>query len=309
MADLTQHRRYLDPVALAKASTLEIRARQIVEGLLTGSHRSPYMGSSVEFAQHRQYAAGDDVRRVDWRVFGRSDRVFIKQFEEETNLPIVLIVDASQSMSYGSPPHDKLRGDEWTKYDHATSLAATLAYLAHKQQDTVGLAVFDKALARYLRPSNSAMQWRTIIEELARVPRTEKADTGKILDQVTEQINHRSLVFVVSDFFDDLGSIQRGLKHLRHRKHEVVALQVLDHQEIAFRFDDVTLFKGMEQLGDLLVEPTALRDAYVEQMTAATDALASSCRKLGVDYHRLDTGDPLDVQLHNILGVRAGGKR
>lgn len=304
MSRADDHRRYLDPAALAKASGLEIRARQIVEGLLTGSHRSPYMGSSVEFAQHRQYSAGDDTRRVDWRVFGRSDRVYIKQFEEETNLPIILIVDASESMSFGSMKG----GETWTKYDHATSLAATLAYLAHKQQDTVGLAVFDDALSRFLRPSSSAMQWRTIIEELVRVPRTEKADTGRILDQITEQIAHRSLVFVISDFFDDLAAITRGLKHLRHRKHEVVAIQVMDHQELEFKFDDVTLFKGMEQLGELLVEPTALRDAYVEQMTAATAALATACRKLGVDYHRLDSSDPLDVQLHAVLGVR-GGKR
>lgn len=305
MADLAHHRRYLDPATLARVSGLEIRARQIVEGLLTGSHRSPYMGSSVEFAQHRQYAAGDDTRRVDWRVFGRSDRVFIKQFEEETNLPIVLIVDASESMAYGSP-----RANEpWTKYDHATSLAATLAYLAHKQQDAVGLAVFDHALSRFLRPSNSAMQWRSIVEELARVPRVEKADSGKVLDQVADQIDRRSLIFVVGDFFDDLASIQRGLKHLRHRKHEVVVLQVLDHQEIEFKFDDVTLFKGLEQLGDLLIEPTALRQAYVEQMTAATDALASACRKLGVDYHRLDTVDPLDAQLRTILAARGAKKR
>lgn len=304
MAKLTDHRRHLDPATLARVSGLEIRARQIVEGLLTGSHRSPYMGSSVEFAQHRAYAAGDDTRRVDWRVFGRTDRVFIKQFEEETNLPIVLIVDASESMAYGSPR----AAEPWTKYDHATSLAATLAYLAHKQQDAVGLAVFDKSLAKFLPPSNSTMQWRSIIEELARVPRVEKTDTGKVIDVITEQISRRSLVIVVSDFFDDLASIQRGLKHLRHRKHEVIALQVLDHQEIEFNFDDVTLFKGMESLGDLLIEPTALRKAYVEQMTAATDALAGTCRRLGVEYHRLDSSDPLDAQLRTILAAR-GAKR
>ena len=304
MAKLTDHRRHLDPATLTKVSGLEIRARQIVEGLLTGSHRSPYMGSSVEFAQHRQYAAGDDTRRVDWRVFGRTDRVFIKQFEEETNLPIVLIVDASESMAFGSPRE----GDRWTKYDHATSLAATLAYLAHKQQDAVGLAVFDRALAKFLPPSNSGAQWRSIVEELARVPRVEKTDTGKVIDVITEQISRRSLVIVVSDFFDDLASIQRGLKHLRHRKHEVIALQVLDHQEIEFQFEDVTLFKGMESLGDLLIEPTALRHAYVEQMAAATEALSGACRRLGVEYHRLDSNDPLDVQLRTILAAR-GAKR
>lgn len=305
MSNLADHRRYLDAETLKRASSLEIRARQVVEGVLTGSHRSPYMGSSVEFAQHRQYSAGDDVRRVDWRVFGRSDRIFIKQFEEETNLPIMLIVDASESMAYTSDA----KKEAWTKFDHATSLAATLAYLAHRQQDICGLAVFDRALARFLKPATGSTQWRTIVEELSRVPKREKTDTGKVLDQIAEQIAHRSLVFVISDFFDDLASIQRGLKHLRHRKHEVVVVQTLDRQEIEFDFDDVTLFKGMEALGDLLVEPAALRDAYRAQVKSATDGLAKACRSLGAEYHRVESGQPIDAQLRTILSAGAARQR
>lgn len=295
------HRRYLDPRTLAKVGSLELRARQIVEGLVTGAHRSPYYGSSVEFAQHRPYAAGDDIRRVDWRVFGRSDRVTIKQFEEETNLPVVLVVDASESMAFGSVEIDN---GKWTKFDAATAIAATLAYLALKQQDAVGLAVYDQTLARFIRPSNAATQWKKVIEELVPTPRANKTDTGKVLDQIAEKITKRSLVILVSDFFDDLPSLQRGLRHLRYRKHEVVTLQTLDPQELDFPFEDVTLFKGLEQFGQLLVEPKALRAAYLEQLEAQTAELKKACRGLGIDHYRFDTGKPLDAQLSAFLAGR-----
>lgn len=291
------HRRYLDPRTLAKVGSLELRARQIVEGLVTGAHRSPYYGSSVEFAQHRQYSAGDDIRRVDWRAFGRSDRIYIKQFEEDTNLPVILVVDASESMAFGSI-------ENWTKFDCATSIAATLSYLALKQQDAVGLAVYDEALASFMRPSNSATQWKKVIEELVPTPRKAKTDTGKVLDQVAEQIGRRSLIILISDFFDDLPSLARGLRHLRYRKHEVVALQVLDSQELSFPFEDVTLFKGLEAFGDLLVEPQALKKAYLAQLEAQTGELKKACRALRIDHHQFDSGKPLDAQLSAFLAGR-----
>ena len=284
-----------------KVGGLELRAKQIVEGMLTGTHRSPYQGNSVEFAQHRQYSAGDDIRRVDWRVFGRSDRIYIKQFEEETNLPILLVVDASESMSFGSITDEK---HKWTKFDHATSIAAALAYLALKQADAVGLAVFDQTLAKFFRPSNAATQWKLVIEELTHISKNNKTDTGKVLDDIAEKTTHRSLVIVISDFFDDLDSLKRGLRHLRYRKHEVIVLQVLDHQEIEFPFEDVTLFKGMEELGQLLTEPRALREAYLEQLNLFTDGLKQVCRSMGIDYHRFDSSGALDVQLSTFLARR-----
>lgn len=296
------YRKYLHPRTLMKVGGLELRARQIVEGLLTGAHRSPYHGSSVEFAQHRQYAAGDDIRRVDWRVFGRTDRVYIKQFEEETNLPILLVVDASESMGFGSLTDEE--NNRWTKFDHATSIAAVLAYLALKQQDAVGLAVFDQTLSRFFRPSNAAAQWKLVIEELTHVPKWNKTDTGKVLDDVAEKITNRSLVIVVSDFFDDLASLKRGLRHLRYRKHEVIVMQVMDHQEIEFPFEDVTLFKGLEEMGQLLTEPRALREAYLEQLNLFTDGLKQVCRSMGIDYHRFDTSEGLDAQLSTFLATR-----
>ncbi len=296
------YRKYLHPQTLMKVGGLELRAKQIVEGLMTGTHRSPYQGSSVEFAQHRQYAAGDDIRRVDWRVFGRSDRIYIKQFEEETNLPILLVVDASESMGFGSLTDEKK--NRWTKFDHATAIAAALAYLALKQQDAVGLAIFDQALSRFFRPSNAATQWKLVIEELTHIPKWNKTDTGKVLDDVAEKITNRSLVIVISDFFDDLESLKRGLRHLRYRKHEVIVMQVMDHQEIEFPFEDVTLFKGMEEMGQLLAEPRALRDAYLEQMNLFTDGLKQVCRSMGIDYHRFDSSEGLDAQLSMFLAGR-----
>jgi uncharacterized protein (DUF58 family) len=300
------HRTYLDPRTLAKVGGLELRAKQIVEGMLNGAHRSPFFGSSAEFAQHRQYATGDDIRRVDWRVFGRTDRVYIKQFEEETNLPVMLVVDASESMTFGSINVGDHLGQPriWTKFDCATAVAATLSYLALKQQDAVGLAVFDQALARFLRPTNAATQWKQVIEELVPTRRVNKTDTGKVLDQVAVKIGKRSLVIVVSDFFDDLVSLERGLRHLRYRKHAVVAIQVLDPQEIEFPFEDVTLFKGMEASGQLLIEPKALRDAYLEQLGQFTDKFKHTCRTLGIDYWRFDSGKPLDAQLSAFLATR-----
>ena len=304
------HRRHLDPQTLAGIGGLELRARRIVEGLLTGAHRSPYFGSSAEFAQHRAYSQGDDTRRVDWRVFARTDRVHVKQFEEETNLPIVFVVDASESMGFGSikVPHQHGADAKWTKFDCATAAAATLSYLGLKQQDSIGLAVFDKTLEKYLRPATSSNQWKLLIESLVLTPRREKTDTGKVLEQVAQKITHRSLIFLISDFFDNPEHIKRGLRMLRYRKHEVVAIQVLDPQEIEFPFEDVTLFKGLEEAGQLLVEPQALREAYLEQLNKATDALTRVCRSMDVGYARFNSGKPLDVQLSAFLAERMASR-
>ncbi|MGN6506455.1 MAG: DUF58 domain-containing protein, partial [Tepidisphaeraceae bacterium] len=293
MPDLADYRRYLDPRTLAKISSLELRARLIVEGMVTGSHRSPYQGISVEFAQHRPYTAGDDIRHVDWKVLARADKVYLKQYQEETNQQVILVVDASESMGFGSIDVDA--GRRWTKYDHATSLAASLAYLAVHQADSVGLAIFDQQLSRYFKPSNAPAQWKLVASELQQIPRWNKTSIGRVLDQIAEKVTHRSLVLLLSDCFDDLPNIKKGLRHLRYKKHEVIVLQILDRQEIDFPFDDVTLFKGMEEAGELITEPRALREAYLEQMKQFTDALKKLCRGMNIDYQQFNTADPLDV--------------
>src|SRR5678816_4274564 len=219
------YRRYLDPRTLARITSLDLRARLVVEGLMTGMHRSPYQGISVEFAQHRPYVQGDDIRHIDWKVYGKTDKIYLKQYLEETNLHLICIVDASESMGYGSV------GDKdalWTKYDHATAIAASLSYMAIQQQDSVGLAIFDQTLSRYFKPSNSPGQWKIVVNELQQVPRWNKTNTGKILDQLAEKLTHRSLIVLLSDFFDDVAGIQKGLRHLRHKKHELMVFQILD---------------------------------------------------------------------------------
>jgi uncharacterized protein (DUF58 family) len=298
-----EYRKYLEPRTLARISALDLRARLIVEGLMTGMHRSPYQGISVEFAQHRPYVPGDDTRHVDWKVFGRSDKIYLKQYLEETNLHLISVVDASESMGYSSI--DFGDGTQWSKYDHATAIAASLSYMAIQQQDSAGLAVFDNELKKYFKPSNAPGQWKIITHELTLVPRLKKTNTGRILDQLAEKLHHRSLIVLLSDFFDDIESIRKGLRHLRYKRHEVMVFQLLDPTEIEFPFEDVTLFKGLEEMGDLLTEPRALRDGYLEQLAQFTEQLKKTCRGMNIDYTRINTGQPLDVTLSGFLAARA----
>lgn len=303
---VADYRKYLDPRTLARISSLDLRARLIVEGLMTGMHRSPYQGISVEFAQHRPYAFGDDIRHVDWKVFAKTDKIYLKQYLEETNLHLICVVDASESMGYGSVTNGK---EAWSKYDHATAIAASLSYMAIQQQDSVGLAIFDQQLSRYFKPSNSPGQWKTVVQELQQVPRWNKTNTGKILDQLAEKLTHRSLIVILSDFFDDLEGIKKGLRHLRYKKHEMMVFQVLDPMEIEFPFEDVTLFKGMEELGELLTEPRSLRDGYLQQLANFSDELKKICRGMHVDFARMDSGEPLDVSLSGFLATRAASMK
>jgi uncharacterized protein (DUF58 family) len=298
----TDYRKYLDPRTLARISSLDLRARLIVEGLMTGMHRSPYQGISVEFAQHRPYVQGDDIRHVDWKVYAKTDKIYLKQYLEETNLHLICIVDASESMGFGSVTSD---GTTWTKYDSATAIAASLSYMAIQQQDSVGLAIFDNELKRFFKPSNSPGQWKIVTHELDLTPRLKKTNTGKVLDQLAEKLTHRSLIVVLSDFFDNLESIKQGLRHLRYKKHEMIVFQILDPLEIEFPFEDVTMFKGLEELGDLLTEPRALREGYLEQLSLATEQLKTTCRGMNIDFTRINSGEALDVTLSGFLATRA----
>jgi uncharacterized protein (DUF58 family) len=291
---------------LARIAALDLRARLVVEGLMSGMHRSPYQGISVEFAQHRPYTPGDDIRHVDWKVLAKTDRIYLKQYQEETNLQLILVVDASQSMTYGSVGD---RDAQWTKLDHATAIAASLAYMALGQQDAVGLVVADSELRRFLRPGNSPGQWKQIINELSQSPRDRQTRIGKVLDQTAEKLHHRSLIVVLSDFFDDLEQLERGMRHIRHRRHEVIALQILDPNEIHFPFEDPTKFEGLESTGDLLTDPKSLRESYLQQLGLATGKLQQSCRQMHIDFARINSGEPLDVTLSGFLATRAATMR
>jgi uncharacterized protein (DUF58 family) len=295
----TDYRKYLDPRTLAKISALDLRARMVVEGYISGMHRSPYKGFSIEFAEHREYVQGDDIRHIDWKVYGRTDKHYLKQYEEETNLRLMLVADTSESMTYKSP------GAAMNKYDYAMSAAAALAYLTLQQQDAVGLSLFDSSLYRYMKPSNHPNHWKQLIHEMVGQTGPKKTGIGPVLDDLAERMGQRGLVAVFSDLFDDPEQILAGLKHMRYRRHEVIIFHVLDPDELQFPFRQTTRFEGMEELPHVLTEPRALRERYLEEVERFCDRMKKGCRAMGVDYHLLDTSTRLDVTLSTFLAARS----
>ncbi len=294
---------FSDPRTLAKLAGLELRARSIVEGYVAGMHRSPYHGFSVEFAEHREYVPGDDVRHVDWKVFGKTDKYYLKQYEEETNLICYLVLDASESMTYQSD------GAAMSKLDYARTAAAALAYLVLRQQDSVGLAVFDQELRTLVRPSGNPSHLKQIAHVMERVETARKTATGQILHDLAERLPKRGLVVLLSDLFDNPAALTAGLKHLRHRRHDVIVFQILDPAELDFPFQHTTLFKGLEAWPDTLTDPKALRKAYLEEFEKHLLEVRRACREQQADYVQLRTDQPLEMALSSYLAKRAERRR
>jgi uncharacterized protein (DUF58 family) len=288
--------RYLDPLTLAKVSGLELQARLIVEGYLSGMHKSPYHGFSVEFAQHREYVPGDDIKHVDWKVYGRTGRFFLKQYEEETNLVCWILLDVSESMRYGSGPV--------RKYDFACMAAAALAYLVLHQADSVGFVTFDDRVRKLLKPSSQKSHLKEIVHVMNEGAGREKTCMAPLFHDLAERIARRALVFILSDMFDDVSEIQAGLKHLRHKRHEVVLWHILDAAELEFPFQEATLFRGLEQYPELLTDPRALRRGYLEQVQAFVHDLERACRDQNIDYVQMQPQTPLSVALSSYLAHR-----
>jgi uncharacterized protein (DUF58 family) len=293
------YRKYLDPKVLAKISGLDLRARLVVEGIVSGMHRSPYRGYSVEFAEHREYSQGDDLRHLDWKVFGRTNKHYIKQYEEETNLVCNFVVDCSESMAYRSDP------DALSKHEYATAIAASLAYLLLQQQDSVGIGLFDESISRYIKPSNSPAQWKTIVKELDNATGPKKTSIRHVLDDLAERAHRRSLIIIISDMFDDPEDILAGLKHLRYRRNEVIIFNVFDPAELHFPFKGTTLFKGLEGFSDVLADPNALRRRYLDEVEKFITQMRQGCRGLHIDYEIVDTAQSLDAVLSTYLAVRS----
>src|SRR5262245_47883311 len=268
--------RYLDPVALAKVRSLELQARLVVEGYLSGMHKSPYHGFSVEFAQHREYVPGADIRHIAWKVYVGTGRFYLKQYEEETNLVCWLLVDVSESMRYGSGP--------LSKYDYACMSAAAMAYLTLHQADSVGLVTFDNQVRGFLRPSSQASHLKQIVNLMNKGAACEKTSLGAIFHDLAERISRRSIIVLLSDFFDDMPEILAGLKHLRYKRHEVVAFHVMDPAELEFPFQEATLFRGLEQHPELLTDPRSLRQGYLDQVNSFVADLQRGCRSQDIDY-------------------------
>jgi uncharacterized protein (DUF58 family) len=287
---------YLDPVILAAVGSLELRARLVVEGYLSGMHRSPHHGFAVEFAQHREYVPGDDIKHIDWKVYGRTERFYLKQYEQDTNLVCYLLVDASESMRYGSGP--------FTKYDYACTAAAALAYLIVQQSDSVGLATFDDQVRSFLRPASQPSHLKELLRLLAPGPSKEKTRLGGIMHDLAGRFRNRGLVILFSDLFDEPAEILAGLKHLRYQRHDVVVFHVLDRAELDFPFREATLFRGLEVPAELLTDPRGVRQGYLAELGAFLAEVRRGCRTQNVDYVELPTDANLAVAMAGYLSRR-----
>jgi uncharacterized protein (DUF58 family) len=295
----------LDPKVLDRLASLSLVARTVVEGFMAGQHRSPHIGSSVEFAQHREYVPGDELRRVDWKVFGKLDRLVVKQYIEEENLICHLLVDASESMAYGS-------GD-WTKFDYARWTAAALAHLVLSARDTAGLVVFDQAMRSKVRPGSGALQQKNILETLEKAEPGGPTHIGSVLDWVAPKLKRRGIVCILSDFFDEPERIVNGLRRLAHAGHEPILMQVIDRKELSFEFDTQLRLEGLENAGVQRVDPRAIAEAYREEVQKHNRELARAASALALDFVQLPTDAPLEGALSTYLAHRMarvrGGRR
>ena len=280
-----------DPTELARFGKLELVARQLVEGLMMGRHRSPFKGSSVEFVEHREYYPGDEIRHIDWRAFGKTGHYYIKEFENETNLRAHLLVDMSGSMNY--------EGRSLRKFDYARLLAGSLTWLLLGQRDSVGMVTFDSEVRDQLKPSSNRDVYRQIIHILESGEPGADTSLADVVESVLPTIRRRSLVILISDCFDELSHIESVPQRLRHGRHEVVVFRIAAPEEIDFPFDRPTQFRNLENIDHrLLVDPARLRKEYLRQYTEFSTGLAKACGNLGVDHRLVRTSDPLQ----NVLG-------
>ncbi len=290
--------KYLDPQTLNKVGGLEVKARLIVEGFMSGLHASPYKGSSVEFAEHREYVPGDDIRKIDWKVFGKSDRYYIKQYEEETNLKAYLAVDCSNSMSFASP--GRIPKIEYAKY-----VAAAILYLVQKQRDGGALIGFGKGVRTFLPPGTSGSHFRNLLKSLSDFTPSGEGELGPIFQEIADRLRQRSLVVILSDLFDVEEPMLRGLQRMASRGHDVIVFQVLDEAEIDFPYERMTRFEGLEVEDRVLADPRSLREAYLAELTAFQTRVRSACLGGRMDFVVLNTAKPLDVALSTYLAQRA----
>ena len=291
-----EYLRYLDPEAVSKLSNLNLVARLVVEGFITGLHRSPYHGFSVEFAEHRQYMPGDEIRHVDWKVYAKTDRYYVKQFEEETNLKAYLLLDSSASMAFTSHKINKL--------EYATYLSAALSYLMLKQRDSVGLVTFDEKIKKYLPPRSVNTYLSEILKELTKNQCQEKTNVSTTFHQLAERIDRRGLVIIFSDLLDDPHKVISGLKHFRHKKHEVIVFHILDPYEKTFDFTQNAIFEDMENGKRLPTQPWHIRKEYRNLVNDFINTYKKQCLENKIDYVPMDTSENFDRALLQYLVKR-----
>jgi len=313
-ADQIDPHLYLHPQTLARLSSMELRAKMIVEGVMSGQHRSPYTGVSVEFAQHRQYVAGDDIRHLDWKVYGRTDKLMVKQYQQETTLDLVILVDSSGSMKFGSRLFSDASGSasqtspdgrpNWSKFDHATATAAALAYITIHQGDRVGLAVYNDKLGAMVARSARKSTWKQIVDTLAAEPIDEPTDILRTMEQILAKVTNRCLLVIVSDFFDDPENIKAAFAKAKHRGHDLIALQVLDKAETTFELDDPAAFIGLEGEETIRIDPRALKEEYLKAINTHIELVSKHARSFGFDHQVVSTHTWLGTTLAGFVARR-----
>jgi uncharacterized protein (DUF58 family) len=289
--------RYFDPDGLSRVGNMELVARQVVEGFLTGRHRSPYHGFSVEYLDHRAYAPGDELRSIDWKILARTNKYYVKLFQDETNLRAMILLDCSKSMAFKSGALSKL--------EYGCFLAAALTHLMLRQNDAVGLVMFDEEIRQYLAPRARPTQFRRILEMLETSPARGDTDVGTILHEVAERIKRRGLVIIISDLIDDEAKIANGLQHFRHNRHEVIVFHVMDDAELTFPYDRLTRFKDMEGAGRVVANPKSLRNRYLARIHTFLEGIKQACFERDISYNLANTTQPYDAFLAAYLEKRA----
>ncbi len=286
----------LDPLAISRAESLGLNARFIVEGYMAGEHKSPYRGFAVEFAQHREYAHGDDIRHLDWKVLGRTDRYYIKQYEQETNYVAHVLLDGSESMKYGS--------GKITKLHYGKMMAACLAYLILHQRDAVAMALFDNSIRDYTPRSDNRETIHNLMTKLAAFEPKEQTNIGTVLHDMAHQIRRKGIVIIISDLFDDEQKILDGIQHLRFGGNEVIVFHVMDPDELEFPFTGLVEFEGLEKIPKLMVRPSEIRKSYLREVEAFRLRLRDGCDKNNCHYMLVNTGQPLHEVLSGYLAFR-----
>ncbi len=280
----------LDPTLISKLNSLELKAKAVVEGVKVGLHRSPYHGFSVEFSEHKAYMQGDPIKNIDWKVYGKSDKLFVKQYEEETNLIGNILLDVSASMDY------KEKG-ALTKLEYASILAASLSYIMVSQQDSVGLTLYSDRIENYFPPKSTRVYLQTLLKAIDNIQPSNKTETAHCLNSIAEKIKKRGIVIIISDFFDDVDSILTALKHFKYKKNEVLVFQILDPIEKDFSFSNDAIFVDKETQEEITTQPHQIQKSYQQAMKRFLDKLKSECLNSKIEYNQIDTSTPFDKAL------------
>lgn len=293
---MESHRRFLLPEVVCKLRRIDLKARLVVEGFLTGLHRSPFKGFSVEFAEYRQYMPGDELKRIDWKVYAKTDRYYIREYQEETNLRAYLLLDTSGSMAYAS--------NKISKLEYASYIAASLTYLLLKQKDSVGLVQFGTKIEKYIPPRQTGSHLSVLLHNLDKIKPSGETDLSQTFHQLAERIRRRGLVIILSDLFDDKERVIKALRHFRHRKHEVLVFHILDPNELKFAFSSPLVLKDLESKNELTIDPRTIRKEYQQALDDFFNDFRRRCHESRIDYHLITTDMPFDRALFSYLEKR-----